>query len=231
MKTRSITSVTYILIGNMLTTYGLIGSGWTATLTSLFGLVLFFIGLGRLKEALDATGQDGVSKLVWAAILGIIANVLSYIPLAGGIIAGLINLLAYILQLIGLTKLKKSKVLGETGATGVNYLLIAMVILVFGSLFKILPFVGGTITSVISFIAFIIIPFGWLKIQEALIVNVTIPNAINAPSSDINNAQPDADHMSSVLNDDNDSYAYCTVCGSKIENEKASFCTNCGANI
>ena len=169
INTKSITSVTFILIGNMLLTYDSIGEGWTALPTAIFGLILFFVGLSRLKTALDETGQNGVSKLIWAAILGIIATLFSYIPLVGGIPAGLLNLIAFILQIVGLLKLKNSATLGTTGASGVNYLLIAMVIMIVAGLFNIIPFAGGYIKSVISFIAFIIIPFGWLKIQEAII--------------------------------------------------------------
>ncbi|MDP2423197.1 MAG: hypothetical protein U1C46_07775 [Bacteroidales bacterium] len=172
MKSTSITSVTYILIGNMLTTYSSIGEGWTATITAIFGLILFFIGLNRLKSFLDDIGQDGVSKLVLAAIIGVIATFLSFIPLAGGIVAKLLILIAFILQVIGLLKLKKSETFGETGAAGISYLLIALMLMVLASFLGILPFVGGTIKSVISLIAFMLIPFGWLKVQEAIIEKV-----------------------------------------------------------
>ena len=174
INTKSITSVTFILIGNMLTTYGSIGEGWTASLTAIFGLILFFVGLNRLKSALDPIGQEGVGKLIWAAILGIIATLFSYIPLVGGIPAGLLNLIAFILQVVGLLKLKNSTTLGTIGANGVNYLLVAMVIMIIAGLFNIIPFAGSYIKSVFAFIAFLIIPFGWLKIQEAIIEKGTI---------------------------------------------------------
>lgn len=156
----------------MLTTYSSIGEGWTATITAIFGLILFFIGLNRLKSFLDDIGQDGVSKLVLAAIIGVIATFLSFIPLAGGIVAKLLILIAFILQVIGLLKLKKSETFGETGAAGISYLLIALMLMVLASFLGILPFVGGTIKSVISLIAFMLIPFGWLKVQEAIIEKV-----------------------------------------------------------
>jgi hypothetical protein len=171
MNTKAITSVTYILVGNMLTTYNSIGEGWTATMTAIFGLILFFIGLNRLKTFLDEIGQEGISKLVWAAILGIIATLFSFIPLVGGIPAGILNLIAFILQLIGLLKLKKSATLGELGASGIGYLIIAMFLMILASFLGLFPFIGGTIKSVISLIAFILIPFGWLKVQEAIIEN------------------------------------------------------------
>lgn len=172
MKTKSITAVTFILIGNMLTTYGSIGSGWTSTLTAVFGVILFFTGLISLKSFLDQRGQNGISNLIWAAVLGIIATGLGYIPLVGAIPAGILNLIAFVLQLMGLLKLKKSKTLGAIGASGVNYLLAAIVIMIIAGIFNMIPFAGGYIKPVIAFFAFILIPFGWLKIQEAMISNL-----------------------------------------------------------
>jgi hypothetical protein len=184
MKTKPITSVTYILIGNMLAIYSSIGEGWSAKLTAFFGLILFFIGLFQLKEFLDEKGASGVGKLIWAAILGIIANIFSLIPIVGGIPAGILNLIAFILQVVGLVNLKHSEKLGKTGASGVNLLLAAITLMIFASIFKIVPFVGTTIKSIIAFIAFIIIPFGWVKIQEAITVNgLSISSTVSAAGS------------------------------------------------
>lgn len=169
MKSKSITSVTFLLIGNMLLIYGSIGTSWTASLTAIFGVVLFFIGLSRLKLFLDDKGQNGVSKLIWSAILIIIATALSYIPLVGSIPAGIVNIIAFIILIVGLFNLKNSETLGETGEKGVNYLLVAMVLMIIVSVIGIVPLIGRLIKPVISFIAFILIPFGWLKIQEAII--------------------------------------------------------------
>jgi hypothetical protein len=49
MKSKSITSVTYILIGNMLLTYNNFGSGWTATLTAF---ILIPFGWLKIQEPL-----------------------------------------------------------------------------------------------------------------------------------------------------------------------------------
>ncbi|NLH51471.1 MAG: hypothetical protein GX459_01340 [Bacteroidales bacterium] len=165
----AITSVTFILVGNMLITYNNIGVGWTAILTAIFGYILFFVGLSRLKTSLDEIGQNGVSKIIWATIIGIVALLMSYIPIAGGFLAGILTIIAFILQIVGLLKLKKSSSIGLIGANGVNYLLIAMVIMIMTGLFSIIPFVGGPIKSVFAFVAFLIIPFGWIKIQEGII--------------------------------------------------------------
>ena len=169
MEKKAITSVTLILAGNMLTTYNNIGSGWTATVTAIIGFILFFIGLGQMKSYMDEKGKSGVSLLINAAILGIIALVLHLIPFVGGIFAGILYLIAFIIQLAGLLKLKNSETIGTAGASGVSNILIAMVLMIIGSILGMLPFAGGMINSVISLIALLLILFGWLKIQEGII--------------------------------------------------------------
>jgi len=178
MNSKSITSVSYILIGNMLTIYSSIGDGLTAKLTAVLGLILFFIGLIQFKDYLDVKGASGVNKLIWAAILGIIANLLTFIPLVGIIPAGICNIIAFFLQLIGLINLKSSEKIGKAGAGGVNLLLVALTLMVLASIFNIVPFVGGTIKTVIAFIAFILIPFGWVKIQGAIADHLLEPEMI-----------------------------------------------------
>ena len=176
MKQKAITSVTLILVGNMLTTYNNIGSGWTSSITAIIGFILFFVGLGQLKTFLDEPGQNGLKLLKISAILGIAALIIHIIPFLGGIIAGLLYMIAFITQLVGLLQFKKTTSIGINGATGVTYLLIAMVLMIIGSLIGLLPFAGETINAVISLIAFMLILLGWLKIQEGIIENEVSSN-------------------------------------------------------
>lgn len=169
MKKEAIKSVTLILIGNMLTTYNNIGSGWTSTVTAIIGFVLFFLGLGQLKPFLDDMGKRGIGLLVNAAMLGIAAMFIGLIPFLGGIFAGLLYMTAFIIQVIGLLKLKNSETFSAVGVMGVNNLLIAMALMIFGSLLSILPFAGEIINSIISLIALLLILSGWLKIQDDII--------------------------------------------------------------
>jgi len=175
MNHKSITAVTLILVGNMLTTYNNIGTGWTATLTAIIGFVLFFVGLGQLKSVLDEQGQKGVKLLTYSAILGIIALIIHLIPLIGGVFAGVLYLAAFVIQLVGLLQLKKSDKIGSQGISGINNLLIAMVLMIVGSLISILPFAGETINSIICLVALLLILFGWLNIQKGVVEN-SIPS-------------------------------------------------------
>ena len=73
------------------------------------------------------------------------------------------------MQIIGLLNLKKGTHLGAKGSSGITLLLVAMGIMVLAGLFDLIPFIGGFVTAFIALVAFIITPFGWLRIQEALL--------------------------------------------------------------
>jgi uncharacterized membrane protein len=168
MSKNAIKPITLILVGNMLTVFNSIGNGWAPSVVAIFGFILFFIGLGQLKDEMDDTGKGAIKLLITAAIIGIVGLVISFIPLVG-IVAGIIYLAAYIIELIAFIKLKKSTTLGETGKKGVNLLFIAIIVTLVGGVFGLLPLVGGIITKIISLAAFVLILFGWLKVQEDFI--------------------------------------------------------------
>jgi hypothetical protein len=193
MNTRSITSVTYILIGYMFFIHYDIGEGWTVYLTTLFGVILYLMGLFRLKEALDETGKSAINKLFIAFILGFVAYPLKLLPFLGSVLVFILNLSALVLQVRGYSKLKKSSSLSSKGVVGASLLIGATVLVFIAGIFGILPFAGSYIKPVIAFIAFIIVPFGWLKIQAGLIESdkdVILPSpikevkkpSINAPA-------------------------------------------------
>ena len=168
MSKNAIKPVTLILVGNMLTIFNSIGNGWATSVVSIIGFVLFFIGLGQLKSELDETGKGAVKLLVVAAIVGIIGLLIDFIPLVG-IVASIVYLASYIIELVAFVRLKNSESIGGTGVQGVKLLLIAMIITLVGVLFGILPLIGGIITKLVSLAAFLLILFGWLKVQEGVI--------------------------------------------------------------
>ncbi len=164
----NIKSVTFILAGSLLQMFNGIGSGFWSTLTAILGIVLFFIGLSKLKNGLDEVGQAAVKLLIIAAILTGIGFVLGLIPVIGGVIASIFVLAAFIIQLIGYLKLKGSDTIGDIGKNGVTLLLVAMILAVFGALLGIVPFLGGIVVSIVSFAGLLLLFLGWIKIQEGL---------------------------------------------------------------
>ena len=171
MNKNAIKPVTLILVGNVLTIFNSIGNGWATSVVAIIGFVLFFIGLGQFKNELDEAGKSAVKLLVVAAIIGIVGLLIDFIPLVG-IVASLVYLAAYIVELVAFIKLKGSDSIGETGAKGAQLLLIAMIITLVGVLFGILPLVGGIITKLVSIAAFLLVLFGWLKVQDGVIEKV-----------------------------------------------------------
>ena len=163
-------AVTFILVGSLLGTFNGIGGGWASTITAIIGFILFFMGLKKLKMSLDETGQGGVKLLTIAAIIAIIGLVIDLIPLIGGMIAGIFYIVAFIIELLGFLKLKKSITIGELGAKGVGLIIISMILMIIEAIFGILPlpFVG-IICSILSIVALLLLLFGWIKVQEALV--------------------------------------------------------------
>jgi uncharacterized membrane protein len=170
-KKETIKSVTYVIAGALLQMFNGIGGGWASSLTAIFGLVLFFIGLKKLKDGMDEAGQGAVKLLIIAAIMGVVGLVFDLIPLLG-LISSIIFIAAFIVELIGFIKLKTSASIGEAGKGGVTLLIVAMTLAIVQSIFGLLPFVGGIIGSILSIVAIILVFFGWLKIQEGIIDNI-----------------------------------------------------------
>ena len=173
MKEKFISSVTLVLAGNMLTIFNNIGSGWATTATAILGFILYFIGLGQLKTVFDEFGQKGIKLLINATIVGLIAMFFDFIPLMG-ILSGIIYIVAFIMQIVGLMELKKSQSIGTEGIAGVGNLIGAMVLVIVGSILGLIPFAGNSINAVVSLAALIIIILGWLKIQQGMITAIGV---------------------------------------------------------
>lgn len=163
----SSTAITYILGGALLQMYAGIGSGWMSVIIAIFGFVIFYIGLDKLKFGLDQTGQSAASMLKLAAIVGAISAFVDLIPLLG-ILASLGYTAAFVIELVGFLKLKNSDTVGVSGKSGASLLLIAMILAVVQSLIGLLPFVGGYLAAPLGLAALMLVFFGWIRVQEGL---------------------------------------------------------------
>lgn len=169
-KTAIVQSVTYIIAGALLQLISGIDDSWATLVVSIFGFVIFFVGLNQLKQAFNPKGQQAVGMLVLGAIIGAAGAVIDLIPLMG-IFASVAYLIAFILELIGYSQLKNSSSLGPVGQNGITLIMVAMLLAILQSLFGLLPFVGGFIASVLAIGAFMLSFFGWIKVQEDIIRN------------------------------------------------------------
>ena len=118
----------------------------------MVGLVLFFVGLGKLQSGLDAKGAAGVSRLKIAVILSIVAVIFGWIPLLGGIVAGILLLIAFIVEFLGYTAMMQSSALGTQGQAGAGKLRLSMIILLVGSIIGFFP-LTGMVVGLISLVA------------------------------------------------------------------------------
>ncbi len=166
-----------ILIAILLHVYDSIGDTVLTGIAALIGLVLYFIGLGRIKDSLDANGIKGISKLKVSIILSIIAVIFGWIPLLGGIIAGILLIVAFIFEYLGYSNLKTSDPLGEEGRKGAGKLCTSMIIMLVASIVDIIP-ATGIIVSILSLIALWFIFNGWNMILLGMENKTTEQNDI-----------------------------------------------------
>ena len=166
-KKETIIAVTFILAGAMLQIFNGIGNGWATPVVSIFGLVLFLIGLKNLKDGLDPVGQNAVKMLIVAAILGLVGLFFDLIPLLGWL-AKIIFIVAFVFELVGFIKLKDSTSIGEAGKTGAGLLVISMILAIVASIFWLVPVIGGTFTAILSLVALYLVFSGWEKIQMGI---------------------------------------------------------------
>ena len=160
-------SITYILSGSLLLVFNDITENWMGKLLVLIGYIFYFKGLNKLVLGLDEIGKNGAKNLKTAVILGIIAIIIDFVPIIGGV-SIFFYFAAFILQLIGLIKLKKSKSTGKEGIKGINLILIAVVIGIFQGIFDYVPFVGHSIVFLIAILYIIFIISGWINVQRGI---------------------------------------------------------------
>lgn len=149
-----------ILIAILLHVYDSIGDTVLTGIAALIGLILYFMGLGRIKESLDTNGLKGISKLKVSIILSIIAVIFGWIPLLGGIVAGILLIIAFIFEYLGYSNLKTSEPLGEEGQKGAGKLCTSMIIMLVASIVDIIP-ATGIVVSILSLIALWFVFKGW----------------------------------------------------------------------
>lgn len=149
-----------ILMAILLHVYDGIGDTTLTAVAALVGLILYFIGLAKLKESLDADGVKGVSRLKIAVILSLVAVVFGWIPLLGGIIAGILLIIAFVVEYLGYSAMKRSATLGVEGQNGAGKLCFSMIVLLIAAFIDLFP-LTGMIVGLISLVALWLAFQGW----------------------------------------------------------------------
>lgn len=156
-----------VLMALLLHVYDSIGDSTMTGIAALIGLVLFFVGLGKLKQSVDQKGAQGVSRLKIAVILGIVAVVFGWIPLLGGIVAGILLIIGFIIEFLGYGSMMQSASLGTEGQAGAGKLRISMIILLIAAIIDLFP-LTGMVVGLISLAALWLVFKGWTMVLVGL---------------------------------------------------------------
>lgn len=138
-----------------------------ASLAVVAGYILFYIGLNKWRGIADANDAPAINKLRIAALLTMIGSVVVFVPVAGAIIAFVLNIVAFILMLKGYSALKNSATLPEGAREGARKLHTAMVLNIVAVLVCWIPVIGQIAAFVLEIIAFVKILNGWKAIANS----------------------------------------------------------------
>lgn len=157
----------FILLAVLLHVYNSIGDTMMTGIAALVGLIMYWIGLGKIRTSLDSVGEQGVSKLKIAVILGLVGVIIGWIPLIGGIIGGILAILAFVFEFMGYGLLKGSNTIGNEGQIGAGKLRTSMIILLVATVIGFIPGLG-IVEKILSIIAVWFVFQGWSLILSGM---------------------------------------------------------------
>lgn len=157
----------FILLAVLLHVYNSIGDTMMTGIAALVGLIMYWIGLGKIRTSLDSVGEQGVSKLKIAVILGLVGVIIGWIPLIGGIIGGILAILVFVFEFMGYGLLKGSNAIGNEGQIGAGKLRTSMIILLVATVIGFIPGLG-IVEKILSIIAVWFVFQGWSLILSGI---------------------------------------------------------------
>ena len=131
----------------------------------IVGYVLFLIGLGKWAPMLAAGDAKSVKQIRTGVILGLIGAACGFIPFFGWA-GGILNIIAFIMMLLGYNSLKGSTTFPAMAASGAGKLFMAMILTLVGVVVGWIPLVGGFIEMILMIIAFFMTLSGWAMIKN-----------------------------------------------------------------
>ncbi|MDR3287274.1 MAG: hypothetical protein LBT27_07520 [Prevotellaceae bacterium] len=131
----------------------------------IIGYLLFFVGLTNFAQILESKDGKAVLGVRNGAILMILASICPLIGLPD-ILGAIINIVGFILMLLGYSSLKNSATFPSNARVGASNLFTAMILSLIGAIIGIIPLVGGFVNAILSLIAFILVLSGWAKIKN-----------------------------------------------------------------
>lgn len=130
----------------------------------------YLVLLGSLKDLsrIQVTEMDenSVMRVRNGYILTIVATLIGFIPIVGGLIALIFYIIAYSRLIGGFKRLANSIYLPDSASAGFRQLRACTIWILVGSILSIIPFIGPIIRFLINFITFFVIVSSWSKIKK-----------------------------------------------------------------
>lgn len=143
---------------------------WIWAIAVITGYIMYFAGLGNLRNLVGEKEVSALGQIRTAAILTIAAAVLIALN-APGWIAVIINFAAYVIMLVGFNTLKKSPMMPERARNGFSQLFISMLLAIIAAgLSVIFGWVGiavSIIAGLLNIVAFIMVITGWAAVKNS----------------------------------------------------------------
>ncbi len=140
----------------------------------IVGYFLFLTGLSGFRPLLETEDAASIGKVRNGVILGLVATGVAFIPLMGWVSA-ILNIIAFILMLLGYSSLKNSATFPVKGKQGASKLFTAMILSLIGAVLGFIPLAGGFLEMVLDIIAFFMILSGWASIKNSTPVAPAAP--------------------------------------------------------
>ena len=128
--------------------------------------VFYFLGINNMAKNLTGEDQQSFLKLRLSLILSMVGVVCQFIPVAGGIIAGILGIIAAVFYLIAFKRLKDSATFPELARNGAKLLYVAAIIAIIGAALSIIPLLN-IIGGLLGIAVFVLEVIGWVKIAKA----------------------------------------------------------------
>lgn len=200
-------------------------SGTTlANLFRIIGFILYYTALGEFSTFhQDNTTNYKITRLQSAAICGIVAIVLDYIPVIGGLASWIMTLVMYFIMTSAFSYLRYSPVFNTKAKAGGGLLRTANVMYIIGMF---LPYIG----SFFNLLGFFMTIIGWGRIANGgpiapgFAAQPQYPAHPAAYTPPVSKPSPFQEESETILDQH---WMYCSKCGTKCK-DYLKFCPRCG---
>lgn len=193
----------------------IISGSTIANIIVIVGYIMYYTGLGDFSTIhQDNTTNYKISRIRTAAIWGIVAIFLDYIPFIGGAASWLANVIMYFIMASSFSYLKFSPVFNTQAKAGASLLKTATTMFILGMF---IPFIGW----LFDLFGFFMTIIGWGRIANGGPISSGQTIFHSQPVA------PEADCDETILDQH---WMYCSKCGTKCK-DYLKFCPRCGFGL